>query len=33
MATAMSETPARLSDACVWFFSMNGPMFKLAVRL
>lgn len=29
----MSESPARLSKACVWFFSMKGAMFKLAVRL
>lgn len=33
MATAISECPARLSKACVWFFSMKGAMFKLAVRL
>lgn len=33
MATAISESPAWLSTACVCFFSMNGAMFKLAVRL
>lgn len=32
MATVIRESPASLSAACVWFFSMNGAMFKLAVR-
>lgn len=29
----MSKSPTRLSDACVWFYSMNGPMFKLYMKL